>query len=31
MDALTNATNQTNFGTLDWVIVVVYLLSLIHI
>ena len=26
MDALTNATNQTNFGTLDWVIVVVYLL-----
>ena len=26
MDALTNATNQTNFGTLDWVIVMVYLL-----
>ena len=26
MDALTNATSQTNFGTLDWVIVVVYLL-----
>ena len=26
MDALTNATNQTNFGTLDWMIVVVYLL-----
>ena len=24
--ALTNATSQTNFGTLDWVIVVVYLL-----
>lgn len=26
MDALTNATSQTNFGTLDWVIVAVYLL-----
>jgi hypothetical protein len=24
--ALTNATSQTNFGTIDWVIVAVYLL-----
>ena len=26
MESLTNATSQTNFGTIDWVIVAVYLL-----
>ena len=29
--ALTNATNQTNFGTIDWVIVAVYLLLSVSI